>query len=78
MHSESCKSQCRCGVKVALGGRFAALCQGAVHSGRCKSHCAGGVKVAWPRDSNRKGKRKYFKRKSEGGAVLLGNAIADC
>lgn len=25
MHSETCKSHCNGGVKVALGGRFAAL-----------------------------------------------------
>ena len=44
MHSESCKSHCNGGVKVALGGRFAALCWGEVRSE--SSHCNGGVKVA--------------------------------
>ena len=32
MHSESCKSHCDGGVKVALGGRFAALYYGEVHA----------------------------------------------
>ena len=46
VHSESCKSHCNGGVKVVLGGGFAALCWGEVHAQRCKSHCNGGVKVA--------------------------------
>ena len=55
LHSESCKSHCNGGVKVALGGTFAALCLGEVelenYANRivvesCKSHCNGGVKVA--------------------------------
>ena len=39
------ESHCNGGVKVALGGRFVALCQGEVHSESCKSHCNGCVKV---------------------------------
>ena len=46
MHAKSCKSHCDGGVKVALGGRLAALCQGEVHAKSCNSHCNGGVKVA--------------------------------
>ena len=31
--------------RVALGGTFAALCQGEVHSESCKSHCHDGINV---------------------------------
>ena len=40
-------ASCNGGVKVGLGGRFAALCYREVHSESCKSQCNGGVKVAW-------------------------------
>ena len=43
MRSESCKSDCNGGVKVALGGGFAALC---LAFREFKSQCNGGVKLA--------------------------------